>query len=183
MRYLVTGATGFLGTHLVASLEARGHDVAPFSRRHGGDVLDPAAVRAAAAGCDGAFHCAGKVSRKPGDAEALSRFAAAHSGSVIPESTDASQVTAKLADAQFVIARELRFASWTKLKAHITATERQRAAIDGRLPPPDSDLKTLHIRCGHAFNSRWWMPASLAISSSHWVRMFGSPSAWPTRDR
>jgi hypothetical protein len=86
---------------------------------------------------------------KAGDAEALSRFAAARSGSVIPESTDASQVTAKLADAQFVIARELRFASWTKLKAHIAAMARQRAAIDGRLPPPDSDLKTLHIRCGH----------------------------------
>ncbi|HEX3344373.1 MAG TPA: NAD-dependent epimerase/dehydratase family protein [Polyangiaceae bacterium] len=73
MRYLVTGATGFLGAHLVASLEARGHEVTPFSRSHGGDVLDAGAVRAAAAGCDGAFHCAGKVSRKPGDAEALYR--------------------------------------------------------------------------------------------------------------
>jgi hypothetical protein len=86
---------------------------------------------------------------KAGDAEALSRFAAACSGSEIPDSLEAPQVKAKLADAQFVIARELRFASWAKLKAHIAAMERQRAAIDGKLPAPDGDLKTLHIRCGH----------------------------------
>jgi hypothetical protein len=86
---------------------------------------------------------------KAGDAEALSRFAAARGGSEIPGSLDAPQVRAKLADAQFVIARELRFASWAKLKAHIAAMERQRAAIDGKLPAPDGDLKTLHIRCGH----------------------------------
>ena len=86
---------------------------------------------------------------KAGDAEALSRFAATRSDFVIPDSPDAPQVTVKLADAQFVVARELRFASWTKLKAHIAAMERQRAAIDGQLPAPDGDLKTLHIRCGH----------------------------------
>jgi hypothetical protein len=86
---------------------------------------------------------------KAGDTEALSRFAAARSGSEIPDSLDALQVRAKLADAQFVIARELRFASWAKLKAHITAMEQQRAAIDSKLPAPDGDLKTLHIRCGH----------------------------------
>jgi dihydroflavonol-4-reductase len=73
MKYLVTGATGFLGRHLVAALEARGHEVVPFARSNGGDVLDTALVRAAAAGCAGAFHCAGKVSRKLEDAEALYR--------------------------------------------------------------------------------------------------------------
>jgi dihydroflavonol-4-reductase len=73
-RYLVTGATGFLGSHLVLSLESWGHDVVPFARSTGGDVLDPASVRAAADRCDGAFHCAGKVSRKPGDAEELYRL-------------------------------------------------------------------------------------------------------------
>jgi dihydroflavonol-4-reductase len=74
MKYLVTGATGFLGTHLVQALEAQGHEVVPFSRATGGDVLDAARVREAAGGCDGTFHCAGKVSRRPEDAEALYRL-------------------------------------------------------------------------------------------------------------
>ena len=74
MKYLVTGATGFLGSHLVTMLRARGHEVVPFSRSTGGDVLDAASVRKAAAGCDGAFHCAGKVSRDEKDAEELYRL-------------------------------------------------------------------------------------------------------------
>ena len=73
-KYLVTGATGFLGRHLVRALAAAGHDVVPFSRGGGGDVLDARLVTAAAAGCDGAFHCAGKVSRRPADAEELYRI-------------------------------------------------------------------------------------------------------------
>jgi dihydroflavonol-4-reductase len=36
-------------------------------------VLEAASVRDAAAGCEGVFHCAGMVSRKPEDAEALYR--------------------------------------------------------------------------------------------------------------
>jgi dihydroflavonol-4-reductase len=70
-KYLVTGATGFLGAHLVRALRLHGHDVVAFSRGDGGDVLDRSSVARAAAGCDGVFHCAGKVSRKPEDAEAL----------------------------------------------------------------------------------------------------------------
>jgi dihydroflavonol-4-reductase len=72
-RYLVTGATGFLGAHVVALLRDRGQDVVPFSRGAGGDVLDAGAVAAAARGCEGAFHCAGKVSRRREDAEELYR--------------------------------------------------------------------------------------------------------------
>jgi dihydroflavonol-4-reductase len=72
-QYLVTGATGFLGRHLVRSLQAHGHKVVAFSRQNGGDVLDARKVRSAAAGCDGAFHCAGKVSRSAADAEDLYR--------------------------------------------------------------------------------------------------------------
>ena len=74
MKYLVTGATGFLGKHLVKALEEHGHDVVAFSRATWGDVLDSSSVRDAATGCNGAFHCAGKVSRKPEDAEKLYRL-------------------------------------------------------------------------------------------------------------
>ena len=91
---------------------------------------------------------------KSGDGEALSRFAAARSGSITPDSPDAPQVTAKLADAQFVIARELRFSSWAKLKTHIQSMDQERAAIDQKKPAPDADLKTLHIRCGHDIQER-----------------------------
>src|SRR4051794_9921631 len=73
VKYLVTGATGFLGSHLVSLLRARDHEVVSFSRESGGDILDAAAVRKAATGCDGAFHCAGKVSRDERDAEELYR--------------------------------------------------------------------------------------------------------------
>lgn len=82
-RYLVTGATGFLGSHLVSSLVEHGHQIVALSRGGGtfpvgvvvrkGDVLDAHGVRDAAAGCEGVFHCAGKVSRKPEDAEELYR--------------------------------------------------------------------------------------------------------------
>jgi dihydroflavonol-4-reductase len=86
MRYLVTGATGFLGTHLVRALKARGHQVVALCRQPEpdledlevtvvlGDVLDGGSVQAAAAGADGLFHCAGLVSRRPKDAEALYRL-------------------------------------------------------------------------------------------------------------
>lgn len=86
-RYLVTGSTGFLGRHLVAALRSHGHDVVALVRsgtdvspneprveRVRGDVLDKASIERAAVGCDGVFHCAGKVSRKPEDAEELQRI-------------------------------------------------------------------------------------------------------------
>src|SRR5262245_29816367 len=82
-RLLITGATGFLGRHLATLLRKSGHEVIALCRksapslesegvivRHG-DVLDAASVRAAADGCAALLHCAGKVSRKPEDAEEL----------------------------------------------------------------------------------------------------------------
>jgi dihydroflavonol-4-reductase len=74
VKFLVTGATGLLGTHLVRALELQGHEVVPFARACGGDVLDAAGVSRAAAGCVGVFHCAGKVSRRREDAEELYRL-------------------------------------------------------------------------------------------------------------
>jgi hypothetical protein len=51
-----------------------------------------------------------------------------------------------LTAAQQVIARELRVASWPKLKAHIAAMEAAR--YSSAAPHPDADTPTLHIRCG-----------------------------------
>ena len=76
---------------------------------------------------------------KAGNTQAISRLAAVRRDSI---------VTLKLADAQFVIAHELRFASWARLKTHIESMDRQSVAIGEKLPPPDGELKTLHIRPG-----------------------------------
>jgi dihydroflavonol-4-reductase len=81
-RYLVTGAAGFIGRHLVRALAAEGHSVHALVRKrasdlpaeitqHEGDVLDASTLGRAVVGADGIFHCAGKVSRKPDDAEML----------------------------------------------------------------------------------------------------------------
>ncbi|HVJ88857.1 MAG TPA: NAD-dependent epimerase/dehydratase family protein [Labilithrix sp.] len=80
--YLVTGATGFLGRHLVRTLLDNGHSVHALVRKAGadlpaevrqvvGDVLDRGSIENALDGVAGVFHCAGKVSRKREDAEAL----------------------------------------------------------------------------------------------------------------
>ena len=86
---------------------------------------------------------------KAADPEALSRLAAVRRDTPALHRPEALAATVKLADAQHAIARELRFASWAKLKAHIESMDRERAAIDDRTRAPDEDLKTLHIRCGH----------------------------------
>jgi dihydroflavonol-4-reductase len=84
-RVLITGAAGFVGSHVVGALLARGVEVVALIRSGSavpasasvevarGDVLDSSAVRAAARGCDGAIHCAGRVSRSPHDADEMRR--------------------------------------------------------------------------------------------------------------
>jgi nucleoside-diphosphate-sugar epimerase len=70
VRYLVTGATGFVGGALARQLRADGHDVVALVRRQvaqlstlgvdqrPGDITDRDSVRAAIAGVDGVYHVA-----------------------------------------------------------------------------------------------------------------------------
>lgn len=66
-----------------------------------------------------------------------------------------------LAEAQYLIAQELRFVNWAALKHHIGHMTRERAAAlsQAALPPQvrsplDGDLLTLHIRCGSDIEGR-----------------------------
>jgi dihydroflavonol-4-reductase len=82
---LVTGATGFLGSHLVRALAHRGDDLRLLVRRSSdashleeieferatGDVTDRRAVRRALEGADRVFHVAGRTSLRARDREAV----------------------------------------------------------------------------------------------------------------
>ena len=57
-----------------------------------------------------------------------------------------TRTPSKLAEAQYLIARELRFENWAALKRHIAAMAREREGMSDSVL--DADLRTLHIRCG-----------------------------------
>jgi nucleoside-diphosphate-sugar epimerase len=88
VRVLVTGATGFVGSHVVRQLHERGHAVRVLARSREkaarvfpgdgmeiveGDMANLALVREAAAGCDAIVHAAAAVSLDPRQAERLLR--------------------------------------------------------------------------------------------------------------
>jgi len=78
MRILVTGGTGFVGTHVVNALARRGHGIAVLARHPDrarnrynrpvevcrGDVLDPASLARAVAGRDAVIHLVGIIHEK-----------------------------------------------------------------------------------------------------------------------
>jgi dTDP-L-rhamnose 4-epimerase len=61
MRVLVTGGRGFIGRHVVAAIEADGHEAVVLDRVDGSDVRDLDAVKAALRGIDVVCHQAAKV--------------------------------------------------------------------------------------------------------------------------
>jgi dihydroflavonol-4-reductase len=87
MRVLITGGTGFVGSHTVAAVIRRGHSVRLLVRRPErvgaalaplgihevdavtGDVLDAASVQAAVEGCDAMINAAAVYSLVPGEAK------------------------------------------------------------------------------------------------------------------
>lgn len=61
MRVLVTGSAGFIGSHIVEALQARGHTVRTFDLRSGEDVRDAPAAGRYVDGVDAVCHQAAKV--------------------------------------------------------------------------------------------------------------------------
>src|ERR1700728_2490538 len=70
MRVLVTGGSGFIGSHVIDKLKLHGHEPVIYDRRHSpwhapgevetviGDVTDSAALAQAMTGCDAVAHLA-----------------------------------------------------------------------------------------------------------------------------
>ncbi|MET7486161.1 NAD-dependent epimerase/dehydratase family protein [Streptomyces sp. NPDC005538] len=61
MRVLVTGGAGFIGSHVVEALTARGHEAVVFDLSDGPDVRDTEAVASALPGVDAVCHQAAMV--------------------------------------------------------------------------------------------------------------------------
>jgi len=108
MKILVTGGTGFVGSHSVAALVAAGHDVRLLVRSPGrigpaleplgvhapvehvvGDVTDPASVGRALRGCDAVLHAAAVYDLDARARPAIARTNVAGADTVLRAAVDA----------------------------------------------------------------------------------------------
>ncbi len=62
MKSVVTGGAGFIGTHLMHTLQEQGHEVAVVDLKTGSDILDTRALALACAGADVLYHLAAVAS-------------------------------------------------------------------------------------------------------------------------
>jgi hypothetical protein len=126
------------------------------------DRTEQAQMRAAASRLDVPFRLDLEQQRKrakallqafrAGDETAYRRFR--RHQPALWKGSEAVARSAKLSDAQLVIARELGLPSWPQLKAHILRMREMLEHIERGGSAPDREMGTLHIRCGSDIRSR-----------------------------
>lgn len=80
---------------------------------------------------------------RAGEGDALARAEVIFTADRLPAPTEA-----RLADAQFIIARELGLKSWPRLKAHLQAMDAAASALRQPVSPHAADQDVAHVRCG-----------------------------------
>ncbi|MEZ9233089.1 DUF1835 domain-containing protein [Vibrio amylolyticus] len=71
-----------------------------------------------------------------------------------PNPEDITTDNVQLADVQCALARELGLSSWSKLKTHTENLTSHKQAIELQATGLDSELTTLHVRCGHDIQNK-----------------------------
>lgn len=195
--YLVIGATGFLGRHLVDTLLARDHAVVALVRRPAdaalpegvkvlsGDVTDRASIDAALAASGplaGVFHAAGFVSRKAEDAERLYAVHVQGTKNVIEASIAASvprlvvastSGTVAVSDDPDFVATEADptpiglISRWPYYRAKLFA---EQAALEANARPLPDNRGTFEVVCVNP--TLLLGPGDLHGSSTEDVRLF-----------
>lgn len=172
MRSLVTGAAGFVGSHLSRSLVAEGHDVvglddlsdgrlenlaeAPEVRFERADVRDEEAVRSAARGCDVVFH--------QGAMRSVPRSIA------MPERTTDVNVRGTLN-----VLLAARDASATVVFASSSSVYGDQSTFPLRedlAPLPRSPYAASKL-AGEAYCRAWWLSFSLPTISLRYFNVYG----------
>src|SRR3989344_2616420 len=84
MKILITGGTGFIGTHLVNKLIELGHDVVVLSNKEGkiskkskfvkGDISSEKDVEKASIGCNVVFHLASLINARSSNQKEIQRI-------------------------------------------------------------------------------------------------------------
>ncbi|MFD9323600.1 NAD-dependent epimerase/dehydratase family protein [Streptomyces sp. NPDC060053] len=138
MRVLVTGGAGFIGSHVVDALRARGHEALVYDVRQdpAADVRDPVAVARALDGVDAVCHQAAMVGLGDGVADAAEYVSRNDLGTAVLLAAMAGAGVGRLVLAgSMVVYGEGRYAC----HEHGVVRPRPRAAADldaGRFEPP-----------------------------------------------
>ncbi|MFI1927665.1 MULTISPECIES: NAD(P)-dependent oxidoreductase [unclassified Streptomyces] len=138
MRVLVTGGAGFIGSHVVDALRARGHGALVYDVRQdpGADVRDPVAVAHALDGIDAVCHQAAMVGLGDGVTDAAEYVSRNDLGTAVLLAAMAAAGVGRLVLAgSMVVYGEGRYAC----REHGVVRPRPRAVADldaGRFEPP-----------------------------------------------